>query len=190
MIRSFARILAAAAFLSTALHAQTGNASIGGQVQDPSGAVVPGAQVSVRNIATNVTQTTRSSSDGRYSITGLIPGEYTVTARFEGFRTVERSGVVLRVGDRLGFDIAMEVGTASERVTVTAESPLIRTEDAQAGLVIDNKRIQDLPQYNRDPLAFVFLAPNVSGSSQSDLRINGSRSKQIEYFIDGIPLTT
>ena len=56
--------------------------------------------------------------------------------------------------------------------------------------MIDNKRIQDLPQYNRDPLAFVFLAPNVTGTSQSDLRINGSRSGQIEYFIDGIPATT
>ncbi|MBV6432188.1 MAG: hypothetical protein IANPNBLG_02324 [Bryobacteraceae bacterium] len=172
------------------LHAQTGNASLSGRVLDPSGAVIPGARVSVRNVLTNVDQETESSADGRFAVTNLIPGEYTVTASFSGFRTVERKGVALRVGDRLDLDLSLEVGAAADRVTVTAEVPLIRTEDAQAGLVIDNKRIQDLPQYNRDPLAFVFLTPNVSGSSQSDLRINGSRAKQIEYFIDGVPVTT
>ncbi|HEU0142079.1 MAG TPA: TonB-dependent receptor [Bryobacteraceae bacterium] len=174
----------------TAAHAQTGNASISGQINDPSGAVIPGAQVSIRNVATNVTHSTLSSADGRFSVTSLIPGEYTLTASFQGFRTAERGGLVLRVGDRLALDIALEVGSAADRVTVTAEVPLIRTEDAQAGLVIENRRIQDLPQYNRDPLAFVFLTPNVSGSNQNDLRINGSRSKQIEYFIDGVPVTT
>ncbi len=191
MVRACFRVFPlAVALLGATAQAQTGNASISGQVTDATGAVVPGAEISVRNMATNVTQSTRSSSDGRYNVTGLIPGEYTVTAQFQGFRTVERSGIVVRVGDRVALDISMEVGAASERVTVTAEVPLIRTEDAQAGLVIDNKRIQDLPQYDRDPLAFVFLTPNVTGNNQNNLRINGSRSKQIEYFIDGIPVTT
>lgn len=183
-------MLIACGAIATVAHAQTGNASISGQINDPSGAVIPGAQVSVRNVATNVTHTTQSSADGRFSVTSLIPGEYTLTASFQGFRTAERDGLVLRVGDRIALAIALEVGSATDRVTVTAEVPLIRTEDAQAGLVIENRRIQDLPQYNRDPLAFVFLTPNVSGSNQGDLRINGSRSKQIEYFIDGVPVTT
>ncbi|MBK9167637.1 MAG: TonB-dependent receptor [Bryobacterales bacterium] len=191
MVRSWIRWFPLAiALLGACLQAQTGNATISGQITDGTGAVIPGAEISVRNMATNVTQTTRSSADGRYNISGLIPGEYTVTVQFQGFRTVERSGVTARVSDRVALDVAMEIGAASERVTVTAEIPLIRTEDAQAGLVIDNKRIQDLPQYNRDPLEFVFLTPNVSGSNQNNLRINGSRSKQIEYFIDGIPVTT
>jgi hypothetical protein len=175
---------------AAALPGQTGNASLSGRITDTTGAVMPGVQVSVRNVETNVAQTTVTTPEGRFSVTNLIPGEYAVTAQFQGFRTAEREGVVLRVGDRVGLEITMEVGTASDRVTVTAELPLIRTEDAQAGLVIDNKRIQDLPQYNRDPLAFVFLTPNVLGSNQNDLRINGSRTGQIEYFIDGTPVTT
>ncbi len=184
------RILVVLACLVATLNAQSGNANIGGRITDSSGAIVIGAEISIRNVATNVVANTQSNTEGHFSLTGLIPGEYSLTAASPGFRTVERSGITLRVGDRLALEIPLEVGSATERVTITAEAPLIRTEDAQAGLVIDNKRIQDLPQYNRDPLAFVFLAPNVTGTSQSDLRINGSRSGQIEYFIDGVPATT
>lgn len=190
MDRSLFRLAALTAAFALTAPAQTGNATLSGYIKDPSGAMVPAAQIAIRNTATNVTQKTQSSADGRFSVTNLIPGDYAITVQAQGFRTVDRGGVQLRVGDRLGLDITLEVGATADRVTVTAEVPLVRTEDAQAGLVIDNKRIQDLPQYNRDPLAFVFLAPNVTGSSQNDLRINGSRSKQIEYFIDGIPVTT
>ncbi len=190
MDRSLFRLAALTAAFAVTTPAQTGNATLSGSIKDPSGAIVPAAQIAIRNTATNVTRKTQSSADGRFSVTNLIPGDYAITVQAQGFRTVDRGGVQLRVGDRLGLDISLEVGATADRVTVTAEVPLVRTEDAQAGLVIDNKRIQDLPQYNRDPLAFVFLAPNVTGSSQNDLRINGSRSKQIEYFIDGIPVTT
>ncbi len=190
MYRTLFRLAVIVASLAAAMNAQTGNANIAGFIKDPSGAVVPAAQVSVRSAATNVTQQTQSGPEGRFNVTNLIPGEYAITVQAQGFRTAERSGIALRIGDRLGLDITLEVGSAAERVTVSAEVPLVRTEDAQAGLVIDNKRIQDLPQYNRDPLAFVFLTPNVIGSNQNDLRINGSRSKQIEYFIDGVPVTT
>jgi hypothetical protein len=89
----------------------------------------------------------------------------------------------------------MEVGAQSDRVSVTAEIPLLRTEDVQTGLVIDNRRIQELPQYNRNALAFATLTPNVNGTSDqaghdADLRINGGRTAQMEYFIDGQPVTT
>jgi hypothetical protein len=176
--------------LTNKLNAQSGNANLSGRITDSSGAIIIGADVTVSNVATNVSVNTQTNSEGHFSLTGLIPGEYKVTVASPGFRTSDRDGITLRVGDRLALDVSLEVGSATERVTITAEAPLIRTDDSQAGLVIDNKRIQDLPQYNRDPLAFVFLAPNVTGTSQSDLRINGSRSGQIEYFIDGIPATT
>ncbi len=186
---AFRLLLGLAAFAFCAW-AQTGNASISGQVKDTSDAVIPGATISVKNNGTNVTQTAVSNQEGRFTIGNLIPGVYTVTAEFQGFKRLDHEDVALRVGDRLGLDLVMEVGASAERVTVTGEVPLLRTEDVQAGLVIDNKRIQDLPQYNRDALAFVFLTPNVTGTSQTDLRVNGSRSGQIEYFIDGVPVTT
>jgi len=190
MLRRTLVLCVAVTVLAAVAAAQTGLASISGQVKDASGAVIPGATITVKNIATNVTRTTQSNAEGRYSVANLIPGLYSVRAQFQGFKDLEREKLELRVGDRIALDLDMEVGAAAEQVTVTGEVPLLRTEDVQAGLVIDNKRIQDLPQYNRDVLAFVFLTPNVTGSSQGDLRINGSRTGQIEYFIDGVPVTT
>ncbi len=177
---------------ASSLCAQTGSASLSGQVQDGSGAVIPGASIAVKNTQTNVVRTTLSNSEGRYSVPNLIPGTYDVTSQFQGFKDLEREKVLLRVGDRVTLDLVMEVGNATDRVTVTGQVPLLRTEDAQSGLVIDNRRVQELPQYNRDPLAFTLLAPNVSGTSEraGDLRINGGRATQIEYFVDGVPVTS
>lgn len=186
------RILACclAAFISACvLIAQTGNGSISGQVKDQSGAVIPGATISIKNTATNVAATSQTNDEGRFAVLNLIPGTYTLTASFQGFKNLERGNIGLQVGGRVDLDLTMEVGSSAERVTVTGEVALLRTEDAQMGLVIDNKRIQELPQYDRNPLAFAMLAPNVTGST-GDLRINGGRTGQTEYFLDGVPLTT
>jgi hypothetical protein len=186
--KEIARILVILALFAPVAIAQ--NAEITGRVTDPSRAVVPQAEIMVVNTDTGTARRTSSNDEGYYAVPILQPGKYRLTAQKSGFKPVARDGIVLQVGDRLTLNIAMEVGTAAETVTVVGEVPLLRTEDEQAGLVIDNKRIQGLAQYNRDVLAFVFLTANVSGSSQNDLRINGSRSGQIEYFIDGVPVTT
>lgn len=182
-------------FSAACAFAQSSNASLSGQIQDGSGGIIPGASVSAQNIDTNVVRSTVSNSEGRYTITDLIPGRYTLRAEFAGFKNLEQKNFTLRVGDRVTLDLTMEVGSQTERVTVTAEVPLLRTEDAQTGLVIDSRRIQELPQYNRNPLAFAQLTPNVNGTSDqgghdTDLRINGGRTAQLEYFIDGNPVTT
>ncbi|MEX2260299.1 MAG: TonB-dependent receptor [Bryobacteraceae bacterium] len=178
------------------LAAQTGQASLSGQITDPSGAVMPGVMITVKNEATNVTRTTPANEEGFYSIPGLIPGVYSLRVESQGFRTIQRDGIVLRVGDRINIDISMEVGQQAEAISVSAEVPLLRTEDVQTGLVIDNRRIQELPQYNRNALAFALLTPNVSSVSSEqaghdeDFRINGGRTSQAEYFVDGVPVTT
>ncbi|HWB99194.1 MAG TPA: carboxypeptidase regulatory-like domain-containing protein [Bryobacteraceae bacterium] len=192
MVRTGIRLAAAAALFAWVAIAQTGNASISGQVKDQTGAVMPGTTIAIRNMATNVVITTETNSNGYYSVPNLIPGTYSLTASFQGFKNMERSNIVLQVGDRLGLDLAMEVGSQGERVTVTGEVALLRTEDAQTGLVIDNRRIQELPQYDRNPLAFAMLTPNVSAvpGTTNDLRVNAGRSGQTEFFLDGVPLTT
>ena len=182
-------------FSLCSLWAQTGNASVGGVVKDATGAVIPGANVSVKNAETNVARSTVANAEGIYAITNLIPGSYTLSASFQGFKNLEQGPFTLRVGDRVTLDLSMEVGAQTERVSVTAEIPLLRTEDVQTGLVIDNRRIQELPQYNRNALAFATLSPNVNGTSDqmshdSDFRINGGRTAQAEYFLDGQPVTT
>ncbi len=189
------RVPLACLLFAVVCSAQTGTASLGGQVRDASGGAIPGASITLKNTATNVAVTTQTNPEGFYSISNLIPGNYILLATFQGFKTLDRGNIVLRVGDRVALDLSMEVGSQAESVTVTAETQLLRTEDVQAGLVIDNRRIQELPQYNRNPLAFAQLTANVNGTSEqeghdNDMRVNGGRTGQTEYFIDGVPATS
>ncbi|MCC6367168.1 MAG: carboxypeptidase regulatory-like domain-containing protein [Bryobacterales bacterium] len=175
--------------------AQTSSASVGGQVKDTSGAVIPNAVISVVNTETNVARGATANAEGIYVITNLIPGSYKLSATFEGFKNLNQGPFTLRVGDRVTLDLTMEVGAQTERISVTAEVPLLRTEDAQTGQVIDNRRIQQLPQYNRNALAFAALTANVNGASDqmsrgSDFRINGGRTAAVEYYIDGLAVST
>ncbi len=150
--------MVAALLASAPMWAQSGNATVTGQVADGSGAVIPGAIVTIQNNSTNVVQTARTNSEGRYAVSGLIPGTYTIVAEVSGFKKLERTGVGLQVEDRVVIDFSMQVGNAAESITVNSEIPLLRTEDAQAGLVIDSRRILQLPQYDRNPLAFAQLS--------------------------------
>jgi hypothetical protein len=176
-------------------HASGQIASASGRVTDPAGWVIPETIITLTNADTGIQRRALSNEVGYYFIPLLQPGSYRVAAQKSGFRPVSRDGIVVRVGDRITLNIAMEIGRPTETVTVTGDAPALRTEDAQAGAVIDGKRIQELPQYNRNPFAFAQLVPNVAGSSEqtgysNDFRINGGRTSQAEYFLDGVPITT
>ena len=170
-------------------------AQITGQVTDASGAAVPGAVITVSNNTTGISRTASSNDQGLFVIPLLQPGAYTLTSLKDGFRPVTQRDLSLRVDDRVRIDLKLELGAQAQTVDVTAQTPLLRVDDAQTGLVIDNKRIQELPQYNRNPLAFAQLAPNVNGTADqqgysSDFRINGGRTAKAEYIIDGVAVTT
>lgn len=170
-------------------------AQISGQITDSSGAAVPETVVTVSNDRTGVVRTVSSNDQGLFLIPLLQPGIYSLSTQKDGFRPINQKNLVLRVDDRVRIDLSLEVGAQTQAVSVTAEVPLLRVDDAQTGLVIDNRRIQELPQYNRNPLAFATLAPNVNGTSDqqgysNDFRINGGRTSKAEYIIDGIAVTT
>lgn len=193
MIRHAASFFGAHLLVCAALFAQS-NATVNGVVTDSTGAVIPGVSLTVTNVETNVGRNSLTNADGRFVVSDLIPGTYKVTAAFQGFKKLEREGIDLRVGDRVNLDLVMEVGGGAEKVTVYGEVPLLRVDDAQTGLVIDRRRIEELPS-GRNPLALAQLAPNVNGTSvqggwAGDFRINGGRTAQAEYFIDGVPVTT
>ncbi len=181
--------------LATALSLVAQNAQLRGLVSDPSGSAVPGAGIVITNTATGVVRESVSNGQGVYRLPLLPPGKYTMQVTKDGFKSIQQREIVLQIDDLVTLDIHLEVGAQSQSVSVVAEMPLLRKDDAQTGLVIDNKRIQELPQYNRNALAFAQLAPNVNGTADqqgysTDFRINGGRTAKAEYIIDGVAVTT
>src|SRR5438876_9069104 len=127
------------------LEAQGVRATIVGRVTDDSGAVVPGAKITITNVGTNESRSVTVNDAGEYSIPQLAPAQYTLTAEFTGFNTVVRSGIVLETGQQARFDISLKVGGLTEEVQVQAAAPLVTTENASVGGVVDQKKIVELP---------------------------------------------
>src|SRR5579883_376487 len=174
--------------------AQAGSGSIGGLVTDPSGAAVPNATVDVINTATAEKHEFKTLNDGRYLVPQLLPGTYEVTVNAQGFKRYDRTGIVLQVGDALNVPVALEVGSTTETINVSGQTPLLNTENAETGAVIDNVNIMNQPQLDRDPFGLVRLSGNVLGgvnpNNQQDLRINGGRTSSVEFYVDGNVVTT
>src|SRR4051812_15201593 len=110
---------------SASVFAQESRGTINGRVMDPSGAIVPGAEVRAINEQTNVIASAKTNDAGNYSIPFLVPGTYKLSADLTGFKKTEKPGITLRVGDVLNVDLTLEVGTASETVEVSGGTPLL-----------------------------------------------------------------
>jgi hypothetical protein len=181
------------------LFAQEFRATVTGHVTDASGAVLPKASVQVINIETNETAALVTNNQGIYSAPFLKPGAYRVTAEAAGFKKYIRDKVILNVGDSIGLDITMEVGQASESLTVTGESLSLETENADHGLVIDQKRVTELPLNARNPFMLAILAPGVNFNGNqiyqrpfdngaiADWTVNGGLDRKNEFLLDGAP---
>ena len=155
--------------------------TITGEVKDGTGALLPGATVTVVNKATNATRTTVTNSAGLFDFPALPPGAYSVSTELEGFRTGTRD-IELRVQQVLRVNFALELATLEESATVVGVSPLVETSNATVGTVIENRRIVELPLNGRNYLQLVALSPNVSadfaGPGQAGDRQGGSRANQ------------
>ena len=178
--------------LAGPLAGQTITASLEGTVTDATGGRVAGAQVQVTNTATGVVTGATAGGDGRFVAVSLPPGTYSVTVEAAGFKRAERSGIVLEVARQASISIALEVGTISETVQITAEAPLLESTSAAVGQVIDNRSIVNLPLNQRNSYSLVFLAPGVVGNvneefNQSNISVNGGRPGSNEILVDGIP---
>ena len=130
--------------------AQFDTAAVVGTVHDSSGAVVPDAKVTLTNIATGVSQIRTTNAGGNYEFNAVRPGDYLVTAEKPGFAIALMDNVQVQVAARLRVDLQMPVGQISERVVVTAASPLIQTDSSQRGQVITSAQIQELPLNGRE----------------------------------------
>jgi len=123
--------------------------SIQGTVHDRTQAVVAGAHVKVTNAETNFSEETVSAADGTFRFLSLAAGTYKLTATAPGFQTFTATDVVVKVNDKLSIDVALEVGTVQQEVTIEANAVQVQTESTQLGDVIDSKKLLALPLNGR-----------------------------------------
>jgi Carboxypeptidase regulatory-like domain/TonB dependent receptor/TonB-dependent Receptor Plug Domain len=188
-------ILVAMLLAATALVAQTFRGTILGTVTDPSGAVVSGAQVTVKNVNTGLTRTATTSADGSYAVTELPIGTYTVTVSQSGFQTSLTNNVAVDVAGERRVDVSMKTGQVSERVEVSGEElPQVETTTNDLGGVLTSETVKDLPVNGRDYTKLIYLNPGVAGSpdqisdspgSFGEFSMNGARGRSNNYMLDG-----
>jgi hypothetical protein len=182
------------------LAAQESRGAVTGRVSDSSGGMIPGANVTVTNTATNEARRVTTNETGYYEANFLEPGPYSVAAESGGFRRYVRSGITVNVGTRLEINITLEVGAVTEAIEVTAEAPLLDTTSASGGRVLDQKNLINLPFSDLNPFALSALAPGMQWTGQPEYRRpfdNGGTSAfntmggvgQSEYTIDGMVVT-
>jgi hypothetical protein len=173
--------------------AQTDRGAITGTILDPSGAPIAGAQVSATHKATNTRFDTETTSTGVYRLVGLPIGFYDLTVRAPGFQTYLRQDIQIQVDQTATVDLTMTVGGVAETITVEAAVPLIQTERADVGMVVESRRFLDLPLTLgggiRNPSAFIKLSPGVDPRSTWNKSISGGGSFQDQVYYDGIALS-
>lgn len=186
---------------ATAAKAQEFRATIAGQVTDPSGAVIPNAQITVTNQETGVKSTTVSNAGGQYAIPFLIPGKYSITGTAAGFSEYTRRDITLQSGDKLGVDLPLVVGAQTTQINVSADVTLLQTDSSTSGQVLAPEEIENLPDNGRSPMGLaktefavipkqknsVIQARPFDNSAASDFSIGGGASQSNEYLMNGVP---
>jgi hypothetical protein len=182
--------------VSSAL-AQTDRGTITGTITDSSGAVIPGAAVHARNTGTGAEYETVATSTGNYTLPSLPAGTYDLTVTANGFSTYNQHGIGVEVVQTLRVDVALQVGSASESVTVTADAGLLRTENAEISHNLSTERVDALPNSTtnvRDPFAFASIMPGVVGGTtapagSANIKVNGSPATAYKVLLDGQDIT-
>lgn len=189
--------------MATGLSAQETRASLRGTVTDTSGAIVPGATIELTNIDTGVVSNTTTNEAGLYRFLFLNPGKYKLVAAIVGFKTFERANIPLTVSESATLPVVLEVGAQSDRITISAEAPLVEAEKADRGMLIDNKKVVDLPINTRNPIMLAALSNGIvhtsgttldqkpfSNSADGSWSVNGGVGSTVEFLLDGAPNNT
>lgn len=181
-------------FITTfGLWSQTPTGEVAGNVLDSSGAAIPAAQVTILNRNTGLERATRSNESGFYTFPALPVGPYTITAKHDGFRRTDMQNVTVTALASLRVDVTLQVGEVTDVVSVTDEAPLVETRGSIQGVLVDDRRVRDLPLNGRNAVDLVMLAPGVNRSStriesnfdQQRLSVNGGRQTGVNFLLDG-----
>jgi hypothetical protein len=185
--------------------AQVAGGTLSGTIMDPSDKFVPQAQISIVNVATGITTTVTTNSDGFYIAANLLPGEYQVTVSAKGFATEARKGISLTVGAQQVFNLTLQVGSAAKTVVeVTTEAPAVQLASSDISAVVTANTVRELPLNGRSWTDLAALQPGVStiqtqpsfstGADRGNrgfgqqLTISGARPQQNNYRLDGVSL--
>jgi hypothetical protein len=188
MLRQLSRLAASGActfLFATVLHAQAaGTATLLGNVTDPSGAAVAAAKVTVVNPENSFTTGTLTTPEGTYQAPYLAPGTYRLTVEAPGFKRYVREGLVVRTGEMPRLDVQLEVGAVSESVQVTGAAPLLDTETATAGQVLDGDLLVKIPVSQKRAIRILFYMPGANAIG--GFTVLGQRSRAMGYTVDGV----
>jgi hypothetical protein len=179
--------------------AQETRASISGQVTDPTGGAIPAAIVTVRSLERNISTSTIRSDSGRYQIAFLLPGRYSISVESTGFKKYVRDDIQLGSAEKLGLDIALEIGALTETVNVTGTVGLLETESASRGQLVTSRELHELPNQGRNVFQMVWAMAGVTrtgtgwGSmspqgvaNATGFSLNGSRPGENEVLLDDV----
>jgi hypothetical protein len=178
--------------ISGSLFAQSNTGRITGTVTDVSGAVIPGVEVTVRNPATGLTRTVLTNESGTYQVPLLPPNVYEVEVSLPGFRREIRSGITLQVDAVLRVDFSLQVGDVQDEIQVTADAPLVQSETATLGQVMDSRKVTDIPLNQRHFMRLTHLSTGVlpdtqGGDNQApSFYANGASRSKNNFLLDGV----
>jgi len=155
-----------------------------GAVTDQTGGSMSGATVTVIDTQRNTTRTLTADDSGEYNAPNLLPSTYTIRAEAKGFKTGERTGVLLEIGQDLRVDLTLQPGEQTERITVTEALPMVETTNAELGGTLQSEIIADLPMNGRNFANLLQLRPGVTiypGGSGGTQSTNGQRAPANVY---------
>ncbi len=196
MLSSLARMFSLVTLALLVAFAQESTGTISGSVVDPSGAVIPQAEITVTNVQTGVARKEKSNGSGLFVTTNLSVGNYTVVAEAQGFKKFEATQIRLDVNDRLTIPVRLEIGGASETVSVSENGAQLQTQSAELSNLIGARQTQALPLNGRVFSQLVMLVPGVVSengnigngvgiASDTTVSINGNQSNSNLWLLDG-----
>ena len=194
-------VLVALVAMAVPAFAQNSHGSISGQVTDPTGAIIPKAQVTVTDTDTGAVLQVVTTSGGFYTAPELAPGPYKVTVDAKGFKTYVRTGIQIDTQQNATINLKLLVGETTETVDVSSADPLIDTADASTGQVLTNEEVEDLPSNGRNALGFARIeygavpkakhaissATPYGQQTADDFSLGGGNSASNEILLNGVP---
>ena len=197
----FFRLLSCVCLLAAAMFAQGDRGTITGTIADPAGAVVPNAPIQAKNTQTGSLYAIAATATGNYTLPGLPAGSYELSVSVPGFKNYVRTGLTVEVAATMRIDITLEIGSATESVTVSDSAPLLKTESGELSHNVTSQRLNELPVLGigqgqagssgiRNPNAVLNIIPGAYYTANSEVKVNGAPDNTQALRIDGLDATS